>query len=87
MKCMTIQLTSHTMITHFFFKELIDNIKYVAESYNLLNADFLLALKAVNDDLRALFRKQHNFYANVDGNIIYVEKNVMTVIIYSILLG
>lgn len=58
----------------FLFKELIDNIKYVAESYNLLNADFLLALKAINDDIRALFRKQHRFYANVDGNIIYVEK-------------
>lgn len=58
----------------FLFKELIDNIKYVAESYNLLNADFLLALNAINDDIRALFRKQNRFYANVDGNIIYVEK-------------
>ena len=58
----------------FLFKELVDNIKYVAELYNLVNTDFLLALNAINDDIRELFRKQLNFYANVNNNIIYVEK-------------
>ena len=58
----------------FLFTELVNNIRYVVESYNLLSADFLLALKAINDDIRALFRKQNRFYANVNDNIIYVEK-------------
>ena len=58
----------------FLFTELVNNIRYVAKSYNLVNADFLLALNAINDDIRALFRKQHSFYANVNDNIIFVEK-------------
>ena len=58
----------------FLFTELVNNIRYVVESYNLLNSDFLLALKAINDDIRALIRKQNRFYANVNYNIIKVKK-------------